>query len=292
MVKSRSADSFARPCSVLRSCLSLQSRYSSKMYIDSHSHWSDPRWNNSDEEIKTLLENSKLKKIDFFLQGGVSPTEWVRQKYLKKLFPENFGLTFGLHPYFVAQTDDDGCEDALDLLALELPSAMAVGETGLDFRPHIMKDSMVRQIDVFENQIELAKAFKKPLILHVVQAHDKALQVLDMWGVPEEKGLVHAFSGSFETAKKYIDRGFFISVGGAVTYDKNKKLRDCVEKIPLECLLLESDCPDQPPEGWTGLNESTSIWQVAEKIALIRNRSVLDILEISTSNFKRLFRRS
>jgi TatD DNase family protein len=110
--------------------------------------------------------------------------------------------------------------------------------------------------------------------------------------VPPEKGLVHAFTGSFDTAKKYIDRGFLISIGGAVTYEKNKKLIDCVQKIPLESLLIESDCPDQAPEGWIGMNESTAIWIVAEKIARIRNLSVLDVLEISTSNFKRLFRMS
>jgi TatD DNase family protein len=262
------------------------------MYIDSHSHWSDARWNSSPAEIKTHLENAFAKKVTFFLQGGVNPTEWEKQKELKKLHPQNFGLSFGLHPYFVAANDDEACEEALDLLAKELPTAMAVGETGLDFRPHIMKDSMVRQIDMFENQIELAKAFRKPLILHIVQAHDKALQVLDVWGVPPEKGLVHAFTGSFDTAKKYIDRGFLISVGGAITFEKNKKLIDCVQKIPLESLLIESDCPDQAPDGWVGMNESTSIWIVAEKIAQLRNLSVLDVLEISTSNFKRLFRMS
>ena len=260
------------------------------MYIDSHSHWSDPRWNLDSEEISRRLKEAVEKKITFFLQGGVSPNEWEKQKLLKQKHPDHFGLSFGLHPYFISENDDDACEDALDLLAQQLPSALAVGETGLDFRPHIMKDSMVRQIEAFENQIELAKAFQKPLILHIVQAHEKALLVLDMWGVPERKGLVHAFTGSYEMAKKYIDRGFLISVGGAVTYEKNKKLLDCIEKIPLEYLLLESDCPDQAPQGWTGLNNSTSLWPIAEKIALIRQKSVFEVLEISSSNFKRLFR--
>lgn len=262
------------------------------MYIDSHSHWSDPRWNLTDDEIKQHLKAALDKQITFFLQGGVNPTEWQRQIELKKKYSEHFGLCFGLHPYFVSDNDDDACEAALDQLAQVLPQAMALGETGLDFRPHIMKDSMVRQIDMFENQIELAKAFEKPLVLHIVQAHDKALQVLDVWGVPPRKGLVHAFNGSYDTAKKYIDRGFLISVGGAVTYEKNKKLLDCVQKIPFEYLLIESDSPDQAPEGWVGFNQSTSIWTVAEKIAQVRKTSVLDVLQISTSNFKRLFRMS
>ena len=260
------------------------------MYIDSHCHWSDPRWNKTPEEIQNNLSAAEAQNIHFFLQGGVDPVDWSKQKKLKKMFPQNFGLSFGLHPYFVAAHDDSECEITLDLLAKELPQAMALGETGLDFRPHIMKDSMVRQIDAFENQIELAKAFKKPMVLHIVQAHDKALQILDIWGVPPEKGLVHAFSGGFETAKEYMDRGFLISVGGAVTFSKNRKLQDCIEKIPMDYLLLESDSPDQAREGWIGPNNSTSIRVIAEKIAQLRRMSVLEVLEISTSNFKRLFR--
>lgn len=260
------------------------------MYIDSHCHWSDPRWNLNSVEIKKNLDEALAQNISFFLQGGVDPTDWIRQKEIKKLFPEYFGLSFGLHPYFVAANSMEDCEIAMDQLAKELPAGLALGECGLDFRPHIMKDSMNRQIEFFENQLELAKAFKKPLVLHVVQAHDKALQVLDIWGVPPEKGLIHAFSGSFDTAKKYIDRGFLISVGGAVTYSKNKKIQDCITKIPLEYLVIESDSPDQPPQGWIGLNNSTSIRIIAEKIAQLRGLSVLEVLEISASNFKRLFR--
>ncbi len=260
------------------------------MFVDAHSHWSDSRWNLTLEELQKNLAVAISHDVSYFLQGGVNPDEWEKQKNLKKLYPQHFGLSFGLHPYFVAAHDEDACDAALDLLAKELPAALALGECGLDFRPHIMKDSMTQQIDFFADQLELAKAFKKPIILHIVQAHDKALQVIDIWGRPPEGGLAHAFTGSFDTAKKYIDRGFLISVGGAVTYDKNKKLHDCVEKMPLEYLLIESDSPDQAPVGWPGLNNSTSIRIIAEKIARLRNLSVLEVLEISTSNFKRLFR--
>lgn len=260
------------------------------MFIDSHSHWSDPRWNLSPEELQKNITEALAQNITYFLQGGVDPADWQQQKKLKELYPKHFGLSFGLHPYFVAAHDEDACDTALDLLAKELSNAVALGECGLDFRPHIMKASMTQQIDFFADQLELAKAFKKPLILHIVQAQDKAMQILDIWGHPPEGGMVHAFTGSFDSAQKYIDRGFLISVGGAVTFDKNKKLHDCIQKIPLEYLLIESDSPDQAPEGWQGLNRSTSIRVIAEKIARLRNLSVLEVLEISTSNFKRLFR--
>lgn len=259
-------------------------------YVDVHSHWADIRFADRGAELTLKLKACLDKNIDFFLQGGIGPDDWNRQLELKKQYPQNFGLGFGLHPYFVSAHNSEECELALDQLTALLPQAMALGEAGLDFRPHIMKEFEGLQIEIFENQIELAKAFAKPMVLHIVQAHEKALQIFDIWGVPEQTGLVHAFNGSFLTAKKYIDRGFLISVGGAVTFEKNHKLQDCIKKIPLEYLLIESDSPDQAPAGWTGPNESISIYNVAEKIGLIRNISVFDALEVNTSNFKRLFR--
>lgn len=258
-------------------------------YIDAHSHWTDQRLG---QDEATLRENLKIcadKGIEFFLQGGVDPEEWQRQLNLKKLFPQNFGLCIGLHPYYVSDNSVDDCELALDQLSQLLPEALALGETGLDFRPHIMKNAEILQIEMFENQIELAKVFDKPLVLHIVQAHQKALQIFDWWGAPDRKGFVHAFNGSYETAKEYIDRGFLISVGGAVTFEKNHKLQDCVRKMGMENLLVESDAPDQAPSGWAGLNQSNSIYQVAESIARIKNTDVFNVLEASSNNFKRVF---
>lgn len=259
-------------------------------YVDAHSHWTDIRLNIDEESLKVRLHLCLDMNIDFFLQGGVSPDDWSRQIELKDKYPQNFGLCFGLHPYFVSDQTPDDCEIALDQLTKLLPQAMALGETGLDFRPHIVQESEGLQIEMFENQIELAKVFQKPMVLHIVQGHDKAIQIFDIWGAPERAGLIHAFNGSYEMAKKYIDKGFFISVGGAVTYDKNRKLQDCVKKLPLEFLLIESDSPDQPPEGWHGMNNSLSIYNVADKIAFIKNINVFEVLEVNTSNFKRLFR--
>lgn len=262
----------------------------SMKYVDVHSHWADKKLALNDEGLETLLRECVARDIDFFLQGGVDPEEWQRQIHIKKQHPENFGLCFGLHPYYVSDHTFEECEASLDLLTQLLPQAMALGEAGLDFRPHIMKESEGLQIEMFENQIEIAKAFQKPMVLHIVQAHDKAAQIFDIWEAPERAGFLHAFNASYEVAKKFIDKGFLISVGGAATYEKNRKLQDCLRKIPLEYLLIESDSPDQAPEGWQGLNKSSSIYQVAHAIGLIRNISPLELLEVNTSNFKRLFR--
>ncbi len=262
------------------------------MYIDAHSHWADPRYFNHD--ISELLKKSLDQKISIFMQGGVNPTDWNMQLELKNKFPENFLLSFGLHPYFISENEMDICESAMDELATRTQDCIALGETGLDFRDKYLVGNEEfqkhKQITFFENHIALAKLINKPIVMHIVQAHAEAIHILKTWDPPDRGGFVHAFNGSFEIASEYLKMNFFLSIGGAVTYDKNKKLREAVSQTPLSQLLLESDSPDQAPAGWSGLNDSTSLWQIANEIAKIKDISPIKVLETTTSNFKRLFK--
>lgn len=267
------------------------------MVIDAHSHWSDLRWSQDVEHLAVRIQQLKKRGIDFFMQAGVDPEDWNRQIKIHLKFPEAFGLCFGLHPYMVADYFKNNqqiqAEQALDFLSQLLPKAMALGETGLDFREKILgtekpEEAMAFQIEMFENQIQLAKAFQKPLVLHIVRAHEKALQVLQIWN-KNYSGLVHAFTGSIETAEQYIKLGFLISLGTAVTFKKNHKLHQCVKKIPLSSFVIETDSPDQPPEGTEGLNQPENLLKVAEKIAEIRGISKEEVFSVTTENFKRVF---
>ncbi|MFP5520641.1 MAG: TatD family hydrolase [Bdellovibrionia bacterium] len=256
-------------------------------WVDAHGHLADPRW--SDHEVKSLVTESHELGLGFFMQGGVSPEDWQRQISLAQKFPRKIGLCFGLHPYFVAQNEEALCEIALDSLAQIVGSALALGELGLDFRPHIMKDSQGRQLDYFEKQLELAEVAHKPVVLHLVQAHHEALRVFDVWGVPPRGGMIHSFNASAAVAEDYLKRGFYLSVGGPLCRPENKKLHQAVREIPLERLLLESDSPDQsPPQYKDQKNPPYSIIDVAEKVATLRNMSPLEVLDIATANFWRL----
>lgn len=256
-------------------------------WIDAHSHLADPRWDTDREKI---LEEARQKGLYFFMQGGVNPEDWQRQRELKARHPEAIGLCFGLHPYFVAENDESICEAALDRLAPELIDCMAIGEMGLDFRPHIMKDSRDRQMLFFEQQLELAEAVNKPMVLHLVQAHNESLKIMDVWGIPRRKGMVHSFNGSFHKAQDFISRGLLLSIGGPVCRPDNKKLQQAVKEIPLEFLLVESDSPDQPPPAYQGeLNPPASIWEVARVIGELKGLDTLEILDITTENFRRVF---
>lgn len=256
-------------------------------WIDAHGHLADPRWQGQHDDV---ILQARSKGIKFFMQGGVDPADWQRQRELSARFPGHIGLCFGLHPYWVAANDADACEAALDLLAAQLGDAQAIGEMGLDFRPHIMKDSADLQFTIFEQQIELAHMAQKPMVLHIVQAHEESLRVFDLWGVPKAKGLVHSFNGSAKKAEDFLNRGLYLSVGGPVCRPDNQKLHQAVKEIPLEFLLLESDAPDQAPPAFKGqLNPPESIWEVAKTMAEIKSLDPLEILDITTENFKRLF---
>lgn len=262
------------------------------MYIDAHSHWADSRF--SDLDISGNLKKSFKKNITQFMQGGVSPTDWDRQLALKKKYPESFHLCFGLHPYFIAENNIEDCESAMDQLAQRTQDCSGIGETGLDFREKYLAGDIEtqkeKQITFFENHIALSKVTNKPLVLHIVRAHDEAIRILKIWGPPSCGGFIHAFNGSFEVASEYLKMNFSISIGGAATFEKNSKLRDSVLRLPMDRLLLESDSPDQAPLGWQGLNDSASLIQIATEIAKIKGISPIEVLETTTSNFKRLFK--
>lgn len=256
-------------------------------WIDAHSHLADPRW---DGKVDEIIESARTRGIGYLMQGGVSPEDWQKQRELKARYPQHIGLCFGLHPYWVADNDDEACEEALDKLAGLLPEAVGLGELGLDFRPHVMRDSRERQMSIFEQQLELGHMTGKPLVLHLVQAHEESLRIMDLWGLPKQKGMVHSFNGSWGRAQDFLKKGLMLSVGGPVCRPDNQKLHRAVREIPLEQLLIESDSPDQAPPAYKGgLNPPESIWEVARTIGELKSLDPLEILDITTSNFHRLF---
>lgn len=256
-----------------------------KTFIDSHSHLSDIR---IEAEVEAMIARAKARGILQFLQGGVGPEDWLRQEQLKAKHPE-IRLCFGLHPYWVADHSDNECEVGLDRLAREISKAEALGELGLDLRPHIMKDSLSRQLHVFESQLEIAEMAQKPIVLHLVRAFEEAQKVLEGWGVPSRGGMVHSFNGSLKEAQYYLGLGLHLSIGGPVVRAENQKLHQAVQIIPMEKLLLETDSPDQPPPQLKDrFNEPASLWDVAEMIAKIKKIPAEEILDISSRNLEKL----
>lgn len=253
----------------------------SQSYIDSHCHLLDPRLDGHREEI---LLRAKATGITGFFLGGVDPEDWSRQLLFN---PEDFKVyrSFGMHPYFVAGNTSQACQNTLKNLEDKLSAADAIGEIGLDLRSNF-KSSEVLQREMFERQLKLSKKLQKPVVLHIVRAHEPSLNLLKTEKT-EKSMMVHAFNADKNKAKAYLDLGLYLSIGGAVTFANNIALQDAVSYMPLDRLMVESDTPDQAPEGWPGqYNEPSSIINVAAKIAALKNKSTEEILAISKHNLE------
>ncbi len=254
------------------------------MFVDAHCHLADPRL---DGQREALLARAHAARIGFFIQGGVDPGDWARQR---ELADKRWLACFGIHPWFVAQSTSEALEKALALLPRFLPEAFALGELGLDFHPRFSPDTHQTQIRYFGRQLEMALAWEKPLILHLVRSHGEALSLLKPLRGSGLRGLVHGFTGGYEVAREYLDLGLLISVGGALTRKGYRKLKQAVSRIPLEQLVIESDAPDMMPHGRSGpFNEPSFLWDTARAVAEIKGRSAETVLALARQNLGRHF---
>lgn len=254
-------------------------------WIDSHSHWASPKLQLLRDDF---YQEAFERGLTYFIQAGINPQDWKAQLELKQAYPQSLGLCFGLHPEWISSIEEDEAEAALNLLPECLPKALALGECGLDFRPQVVKQSHDLQVDLFRQQLELASVANKPVILHLVQAHEEALRILDFESNPI-KGYVHGFNGSAFKAKEFTERGWALSIGASIVYPKNERLRQAVLELPLEFLLIETDSPDQPPPDLKGqINPFVTLFQVAECIGRLRRISMTEVLDISKENLKRI----
>lgn len=255
--------------------------------IDSHCHLSNIDFR---DKLPEIIRDSNQKQIYYFLQAGYNPEDWEIQidlcnKY-KGILP-----VFGLHPEWVAVSSEAEIELALDRLAKILKQAYAIGEVGIDLREKY-ENSFTQQLDTCEKQFELAKISNLPLVFHIVRAHSEFINFLEHFELPPAGGFIHSFNGSWETAKTYIDKGLLISISGSVSYEKNKKLRDAVKKIPKEFLLIETDCPDQVPTDWGNeIYSPTGIWNIARYLSELRTETPEELLKQSSENLYKLLKR-
>lgn len=252
-------------------------------FIDAHCHLADARF---DDNRQDVIARAREMDIHHFIQGGVNPADWKRQQELND---GSWILCFGLHPWHVAEKTFAECEADLGVLDTMIDQAAALGECGLDFSKKLPASSHGRQRQLFKEQLEMAKYHHKPLVLHIVQAHGAALEMLKSMS-HSWRGIVHGFNGSTEVAQAYIDLGFSLSIGGSLTRQGHTKLKDAVSHIPLEQLVVESDAPDMAPTDWgQPQNEPASLWLTAKAIGYFHLMTARDVLIQSRRNLCRIF---
>lgn len=199
-------------------------------------------------DFSTHLNSACLVKVEKFLIPSVGPSNWGRVRQLAEDFPAIYSA-LGFHPCFLAEARVEQLRRLDELLDLGSKRCVAIGECGLDGKVDIPE---WQQEKMFIGQIELAKNHKLPLILHGHKAQNRLLQLLKQYKFTGG-GILHAFSGSYQQAMQFVELGFYIGVGGVITYPRANKTRKAISQLGLDFIVLETDSPDMPINGLQGL---------------------------------------
>ena len=251
------------------------------MLIDSHAHI---QLDNFDADRGAVLERAQeagvhaIMVIGFNLEtsrGAIALAEEHDQIY----------ATVGMHPHDAKDLDDETVHIFRDLATH--PKVVALGEMGLDY----YRDLSPRPIQkaTFERQLDLAEELDLPIVIHNREAYHDILPILQAWS-GRVRGVMHCFSGDVKIMHQSLALGFYIGIGGPVTYRKSNDLQEVARKVPADALLVETDCPWLAPQFRRGKrNEPAYVRATAEKIAELRGISLEEIGEITTQNFEGLF---
>lgn len=251
----------------------------SRLY-DSHCHLDAPEF---DADRAAVLRRAREAGVSRQLVPAVTRAGWPKLKDLCAAEPD-LRPAYGLHPMYLAEHRPEDLDALTDWLATERPAA--VGECGLDFFVEGLDPQAQRRY--FHRQLELAREFDLPVVLHARRAVDEVIAALRRVG--GLRGVVHSWSGSEEQARQLFALGFCLGIGGPVTYERARRLRRLVATMPLEYLLLETDAPDQPDAGIRGQrNEPARLAAVLDAVAALRRQPREDIARATTANAARLF---
>lgn len=250
-------------------------------FIDTHSHYQDKAFDGDRYELLERIhrENGVRSVIVIGYDIPSSETAVEMAERLDFVF-----AAVGVHPEECNDIPENWLDEVRRLAAHE--KVCAIGEIGLDY--HYEGYDKKRQEIVFRRQLELAKELKKPVSVHVRDASEDSLRILSDYG--QTDGVMHCFAGSAETAEQVLKLGMHISFTGVLTFKNAKKALKALERVPLDRLLTETDCPYMAPEPFRGQRcDSSMIIKMLEKIAEVKGISVEDAAKATSENAVRLF---
>jgi len=251
-------------------------------FIDSHAHLDDERFDEDREELINSLQENGIEAV---LNPGADLKTSRAGVALADKYPFIYAAV-GCHPHDSKFMDDDTMNIFRELAKNK--KVLGIGEIGLDYY-YDNSDRETQKI-WFREQIRLAKELDLPYIVHDRDAHEDIIRIMKEEYHSGTRGVLHCYSGSVEMAREFMKLGFYISLGGPVTFKKAKTPKMVAKEVPLERLLIETDSPYLAPEPFRGKrNEPKLVKCVAEEIAGIREVTVSEIAEKTKENFKRLF---
>lgn len=250
-------------------------------FIDSHCHVTDDSF---DPDRSAVLARARAAGVELFLEVGCTPGYWEKALTLAAAEPD-VRCIIGLHPQEARLMTPELYSKISELCAL--PAVAGIGETGLDY--HYETSPRETQRTVFLQHIELAQNLSKPLSIHCRSAYPDLFSLLATVAAPW-RGVIHCFSGTPEDAERLVSMGFHIGIDGPVSYASAKSLKDTVKRIPLERILLETDCPYLPPQEFRGKrNEPSYLGLIAQAVADIRGISRDEVAAVTTRAARMLF---
>ena len=250
--------------------------------IDTHAHLNFEQFDN---DLEQVVARALANNVEYIINVGSDVENSLKAIELSLKFDNMFSAV-GIHPHDVSKIKGKDFETISGLLLKD--KVVALGEVGLDYyRDLSPRDLQKKYVIQF---MSLAYKKKKPLIIHCRDAYDDMLKILNSEKFLDIPGVFHCFSGDKFFAKIILDKGFFVSFAGQITFPKAEALREIVEYIPLDRILIETDCPYLAPQAYRGQrNEPAYIVECAKKIAQIKNVDFDEVDRVTTFNAKKVF---
>ena len=252
------------------------------MLFDTHAHLDDRAFDGDRAELLAALPEQGLELV---MNPGCSLASSRNVDKLTREYGYIYGAV-GSHPD-VADEVNEAVLEEYRMLCKQNPKILAIGEIGLDYHYEDIPRDIQKK--AFRMQMELARELDLPVIVHERDAHEDGLAIVDEF--PEVKGVFHCYSGSLELAKELVKRGWYIGFTGVLTFKNARKAVEVAANIPLDRIVLETDCPYMSPEPFRGKrNDPGKLCRMAEKLAQIRGLTVEEIHRATLENGKRLYR--
>jgi len=251
------------------------------MLFDTHAHLNDPAF---DEDRESLILGLQEKGVEFVMNVGCCLESSRDCIAMAEKYPFVYA-SVGSHPDSADEVNEEVLAQYRQMA--QHPKVKAIGEIGADYYYETIPREI--QLKAFRLQMELAKELDMPVIVHERNAHDDGMKVVkEFKGVT---GVFHCYSGSAEMARQLVDMGWYIGFTGVLTFKNARKAVETAERIPLDRIVLETDCPFMAPEPFRGKrNDPGYLLRMAERLAEIRGVSVEEVHAVTTQNAKRLYR--
>lgn len=263
--------------------------------IDTHCHLDFPQFDSDREVVLAKAFSLGVKKI---VVPGTDVSQWAKLCELAEKNTKQMKLGFcpGVHPWWIEKQEVESKTEFAKLSEqfeqhlqnfIYHSACVGIGETGLDATIKTQKEKQKKWLNL---HLSNCKNFDRPIVLHSVKAHNEMIRILKQW--PEVNGVIHAFSGSYEMAMEYWSMGYYLGIGGTITYERASKTRDAISRMPLDALVLETDAPDMPLFDRQGQRNSPEILpDILAELSGLRNEESTHVSQVLEKNTLKLFPR-